>query len=230
MAITPALTRPCSEKLLHAALTNQGDVLGYRDFGGPRDADDDEVDQSTESDQIDFMDELANDALGDRDANVLRHLLRTRSKDRMDPVTAALLIHMGVVPAAALILREAVLAQNVALDIIDAVDDDVVSRILGHRESWEIDLDTARGTHWSSEGTLLVDPMPETLAVAAAGRPLREVVAHPALDALDLTIERIETGPAASLVRLAGFRDDAMATLDTHHLEDIRKVAQKMAA
>lgn len=229
MTITPALSRACAERLLHAALTNQGDPLGYHAFGGPQQGDDEDAEEVFESDQVDFLAELATDALGGGQPGVLERVVRTTCHDRMDPATAALLAHMGVVPAVALVLRGAALAQNAALDIVDAGDEDETSRILAHVESWEIDLGIT-GAHWSSEGALTVGPIPDAVAVAATGRPLRDVVSHPALDMLDLTVDRIDTGPERSIVWLAGFAQDAMATLGVRDLEDMRRATLRRAA
>lgn len=228
MAISPTISRACAAKLLHSAMTNQGDPLGYHAFGGPADdTNEDGVDQSTEGDREDFVIELAGDALGGGQPGVVAHVTRTSTSGRMDPVTAALLTHMGIVPGVAMVLRDTALEQNVALDIVDADDEDHTSRAIAHHESWELALDLARGTHWSSEGTLNVDPMPETLATAAAGRPLREIVSHPALDGMDLAVERIETGPARSIVTLAGFAEGAMETLNAAALERMRRAAME---
>lgn len=239
MPITPALTRACAEKLLHAALTNQGDPLGYIAFGGPHEGrdtpEDEEPDEVHESDQVDFLAELATDALGGGQPGVLERVVRTSCRERMDPVTAALLIHIGIVPAAALVLRDAALAQGVPLEIVDADADDGRDghdggvRITAHFETWRICLD-ANGTTWMSEGSLVVGPMPETLAIAAAGRPLRDIVSHKALDGIDLTVESIDAGPETSVVHLAGFEGEAMATLDVRALEDLRRAAVKRAA
>jgi len=45
---------------------------------------------------------------------------------------------------------------------------------------------------WQSCGTVLVDGIPDSIMVAAAGRPLSAIISHPVLDPLGLTIARVE--------------------------------------
>lgn len=233
MAILPMISRICAGKLLNAAINNQGDVLGYRNYSQTSSNEDDE-DDVDESDQENLILELSTDALSAQDEGVLEQLLRTTTRDQMDAVTAALLLHMGIVPAAALVLRQAILGQNAAIDIVDASDsegdDDKLSCVIGFRESWELALNRDRDLHWSSEGTFTVDSLPETLAIAATGKPLRHVISHPALDKMDLTIEKIDTGPAKAIITLAGYADGAQNTLDKRALEALRKERLKAAA
>lgn len=224
MKIRPTISRHCAGKLLHAALTNQGDVLGYNNFGGPGDdEDEDGIDQATESDREHFLMDLAADSLrGDQPA-VLERVLKTRTDRRMDPATAAIMMHLGIIPAVALILKGVANAQKCSLDIVDENDDDRRTRVSGMQDNWEITLDFERDVHWNSYGTLIVDTMPETIATSAQGRMLREILTHPALDPLDLIIQDIDVGPSTSIITLKGYENDEMETLGVSDLEEIRR-------
>jgi len=50
------------------------------------------------------------------------------------------------------------------------------------------------GVTWWPNGSLIVPRLPETVMATCAGRPLRNVVAHPALDGMDLTMTNASRG------------------------------------
>ena len=192
---SPVLARHCSESLLQMVGQNQGDPLGYVSFGGMLD------DTDCEVDRINFMDELAADALRGDQPYVLSRLMEWPTLRRMDEVTAALLRGMRIIPEAALALSDALGKARSALEIADGDDD--LDRILvnGNETGWAVQIDYGR-TAWNSRGYVVLPAMPATLREAAGGRPLRDLVSHPVLDRFDLTVDGVsgtENGTTVAL-------------------------------
>jgi hypothetical protein len=179
----PVLTRHCSETLLQMARTNQGDPLGYQAFGGEME------DMDCETGQINFMDELATDALTGGQPGVVRRLMEWPTLRTMDAVTAALLRHMGVLPECALALSDALGKSRQPVEIGDGDEDCGIVRIHGDERNWAVQMDYGR-IAWNSLGMVILPAIPVTAASAAAGRPLRDLFSHPVLDRFDLLIDR----------------------------------------
>jgi hypothetical protein len=191
---TPVIARHCAEKLLHMALSNQGDPLGYRAFGGiVEDAD-------CETDQINFMDELAADALRGDQPHVVDRLMSWPTLRTMDCVTSALLRSLGILPEAALALSDALGKTSTTLEIIDGDDcgdRDGLVHVTGHETSWAVRIDEHAA--WNSLGMVILPALPETARTAAVGMKLRDIVSHPVLDRFDLSIDRVTGVPTTTL-------------------------------
>lgn len=205
--MNPVIERDVAQKLLDRALSNQGDPMGYRAFGGTWDGQEDDVDGTTEADQVNLVDELAGDALAGREgacSHIVRH---TRTARHMDAITAAVLLHMGIEPAGALAMLEAVLATGERrMQIADADADDTHWVVDANAGLWRVKLDAADGpgAMWISNGELVIAELPETIMAAAAGRPLRDIVSHPALDALPLTVAYAASAGGETALTIAG--------------------------
>lgn len=117
-----------------------------------------------------------------------RDLLVAGTQARVDAVSAALLTHRGINPAVLF---------AICIHATDAeVNDDAGMQVaaLGSDGYCHVRLDAADGPDWRTMGGYLgnLPRIPRAAAVAAAGRPLREVVSHPALDPLALTVGSVE--------------------------------------
>lgn len=117
------------------------------------------------------------------DAAVQGHMSNVRSK--MDGVTAALLLDLGIHPAALLSL-----ARIVLLNLNDDRGWTTVTMSGGDM------LRTSLGEHvgaWHSFGVLeLVALLPETVTSGFRRTPLRDLASHPVLDRFDLHAEKVE--------------------------------------
>ena len=151
-----------------------------------------------------FRDRLRRSVLGDLDDDVLAST-RSKVRDghvRMDAVSAALLAHHGVNPAVAvivgLIAGTAEFAEGSGQCVV--TDRSVLAP-----------LHMGRAGFWTSSRGVLdgLPPLPETACLAAEGRPLREIVSHPALDPLPLVVLAAGVGPGDTRIAVedAGVAD-----------------------
>jgi len=119
------------------------------------------------------------------DAAVKGHMSNVRSK--MDGVTAALLLDLGIHPAALLSL-----ARIVLLNVQNERGSITATATLSSGDMMR----TSLGEHvgdWHSFGVLdLVAVLPETVTTGFRRTPLRDLVSHPVLDRFDLHVEKIE--------------------------------------
>jgi len=177
----PLLERDNSETLLRAVLRGGPDSLGYKAAGGLI------YDNEYDVDMVNDMDERASAALRG-DADVLRTLLAHPCMDCMDIVTAGILQHLCIHPGAALVLSELIGREQ--LIIQDEDDNPLVTCTKRQGQShWLVTL--AEGVIWNSKGTLMLPRIPDTAATVAMGRPLRNLVSHPALDQHDLSMVKV---------------------------------------
>lgn len=198
----PVLARHCSETLLKMARSNQGDPLGYQAFGG------DMEDVDCEVEQINFMDELASDALTGRQPSVVRRLLEWPTLRTMDAVSAALLRHIGVLPEVALALADALGKERSAVEIGDGDEDCGRIRVHGDERNWSVHIEYNR-IAWNSLGLVVLPPIPLTAGGAAVGRPLRDLFSHAVLDTFDLRIDKVDGTANGTTVAVTNMRADA---------------------
>lgn len=202
--MTPTITRQQASTLLRMALSSQGDPLGFRDFH-PADAEDEEM---NEHDLEDAMLELAHEALVSSQPVVTRHVHDHMAQTRMDAATADILLHHGIDPVAALVLDDMFAGQEDGLCIMRADEDGsgIMHLVAERRGSWwSVPLDPASNDtempRWHSDGGIVLDAMPDVLATAAVGRPLSEVVSHPALDRHPLIVTGVDQEGETTVVR-----------------------------
>lgn len=107
----------------------------------------------------------------------------------IDPLFARLLAHEGVDPLVVCLLA----LQCGRLEVDDTVSGYRRALVFGSTPP----ADPANGTEillglntvWTQKGTMYLPPnLPDTVAVLLEGRPLRDVVSHPVLDTVPLTI------------------------------------------
>jgi len=117
-----------------------------------------------------------------------------RDAGALDRITAGLIAHMGIDP-----LKVAWLAHICrGVDLMDR--DTLETRITVSTTSAPGRANNATIVHlsptaiWHGEGVIGIDDgiIPETVATACIGRPLREVFTHPVFDAHDFVIARID--------------------------------------
>lgn len=231
--MTPTITRQQASTLVRMALSSQGDPLGFRDFH-PAYAEDEEM---TEHDLEDAMLELAHEALVDSQPAVTRRVRDHMSQCRMDAATADILLHHGIDPVAALVLDGMFAGQEDGLCIMRADEDGsgIMHLVAERRGSWwSVPLDAAsedaETPRWHSDGGIVLDAMPDVLAAAAVGRPLSEIVSHPALDRHTLIVRAVDREGEVSIIRFE--RPETMGKRDLiRHASDRRAEArQRLAA
>lgn len=122
-----------------------------------------------------------------RDA-IRRDLLIPGTQARVDTVSASILMHRGINPA----VLFAICIHATDAEVNDGNGKEIAA--LGSDGYCHVRLDAADGPDWRTMGGYLdnLPSIPRTTAVAAAGRPLREIVSHPALDPLNLTVASVE--------------------------------------
>lgn len=108
---------------------------------------------------------------------------------RLDAVTRALIIHNGANADAV----EALTSAARGLGLRDDEDRWAVLRTSVANPEYEVeeaqvDSGILSWNETEGRGTLRVPGIPEAIRIAARGRPLRDLVSHPALDALPLVI------------------------------------------
>lgn len=220
--MTPAIPDYATRTLLDMALRNQGDILGYRDFGGPETGDGEEV---CESDQVAFLEELATDALrGDQESVRLR-VLSWPTLRRMDPVTAALLMYMGIDAACALALHDALGKSDHGLEIVDADEEHGHRIVEANAVGWIVTL--PGGVVWNSIGLLRLPAMPDTVGASMAGEPLHRLLSHPALDGWKLIVRQISADGDDAIVHLTHIPlpDHGVRELEALRRENLKKAA-----
>lgn len=155
-----------------------------------------------------FRDRLRRAVLGDLDADILAS---TRWKVaeghvRMDAVSAAILHHHGINPAVAAICG--LIATTASFEHGQAAWTVTDRKVLAP-------LCADYAGFWASGMNVLngLARIPETVALQAPGRPLRELLAHPALDALPLRILEVRSGTVDSLIAI---EEPPTADLSTH--------------
>lgn len=193
--MTPALSRRNTEVLLDMAVGNQGDILGYHDFGGSPDGDDD---HPLSEDCRLFLAELGHDALCGNQDGVRRQVMKWPTLRRMDVVTAGLLAHKGIDAACALAIHDALGKRGVDIEIIDGDDDELV--VEARQNVWIIRL--GGGVVWNSSGLIQVPCLPEIVRDAVAGQHLATLIDHPALRPHDLVIREVGSSPEFMTVSL----------------------------
>jgi len=196
----PVLARDCSERLL--TLAKRGyDPLNYALRGSLEDVD-------CPVEQINDMDDLAAEAITGRDAASVRRLAEKATTRRLDDVTAGLLLHLGISPAAACGLWEILTDQYELLQITDADEDRDVMHVEANGLYWIVML--GGGVTWNSLGTLKLPALPDTMVFAGRG-PLARLVSHPVLDRhrLDVVAMTVEDGFCTATV--TGMRDAGRA-------------------
>ena len=122
-----------------------------------------------------------------RDA-MRRDLLIPGTQAKVDAVSASILMHRGINPA----VLFAICIHATDVEVNDEAGMQVAA--LGSDGYCHVRLDEADGPDWRTMGGYLgnLPRIPRTAAVAAAGRPLREIVSHHALDPLGLTVASVE--------------------------------------
>jgi hypothetical protein len=230
--MTPNITRQQASTLLRMALSNQGDPLGFRDFHPA----DDESEEMNEHDVDDAMLELAHEALVGSQPAVTRHVHDHMVQSRMDAATADVLLHHGIDPVAALVLDDMFAGEEDGLCIMRADEDGSgIMHLVAERRgsSWRLplapDSDDGETPTWHSDGGIVLGAMPDVLAAAAIGRPVSEIVSHPALDRHALIVSGVDQGSEVSILRF-----DRQPTLDKRalirHLSDSRTATRLGAA
>lgn len=109
----------------------------------------------------------------------------------IDPLFAALLAHEGIDPLVAVWLS----LQAGILDISDSTTGFQIAKVMGANPPDHADNRSEivlKECAWTQKGILYAPALPETVTDLIVGRPLREVVSHPALDRFDLTIVRTD--------------------------------------
>jgi hypothetical protein len=144
--------------------------------------------------------ESARDALSDilegidddfRDG--VREMLGLRATLTMDRISAEIAAHLCIDPATACALAYWI---DDHLTIEDGATGEMIASI-DHSEAPDarnplgrVRLET--GVEWETGGKLVVRDLPATVLAAAVGRPLRELVSHPVLDAHALVVTGVE--------------------------------------
>lgn len=135
----------------------------------------------------------------------------------LDRITVELLAYMNVDPLAVAWLS--LLCQGIR--IIDADTDAEMADIDGHLPPTDDMTDTtvtlSQDIVWRATGKLIVHGMPDSMALTAVGRPLREVVSHPVLDRHPFTVVEVETG--------SDMASPCLITNIRHHLPSIQELA-----
>lgn len=176
--------------LADLAVAGGVDPLGLKDY---------DVDLDDQNAREDFMEELADDAIGRHCANVTAKVLRwPASLHTMNTVTADLLHHMELNPAVVLVLAEVLACCDKQFRLIEEDadgenDDTVVKR--GYN-GWEIRLSPEVEIHWHQpfEGNVYIPKAPLSLCDDMPGQLLSRYVSHPVLDRFDLKIKSVFNG------------------------------------
>ncbi len=224
--MTPNITRRQASTLVRMALSNQGDPLGFRDFN----PEGEEGEEMNEHDLDDAMLELTHEALVGSQPAVTRHVHDHMVQSRMDAATADILLHHGIDPVAALVLDDMFAGEEDGLCIMRADEDGsrIMHLVAERRGSWwSVPLDPASDEtnmpRWHSDGGIVLEAMPDVLAAAAIGRPVSEIISHPALDRHALVVSGVEHEGEASILRF-----DRQPTLGKRSL--IRHASDRRAA
>lgn len=230
--MTPNITRRQASTLVRMALSNQGDPLGFRDFNPA----DEEGEEMNEHDLDDAMLELTHEALVGSQPAVTRHVHDHMVQSRMDAATADILLHHGIDPVAALVLDDMFAGEEDGLCIMRADEDGsrIMHLVAERRGSWwSVPLDPASDEtnmpRWHSDGGIVLDAMPDVLAAAAVGRPLSEIVSHPALDRHPLIVTGVDQKGETTVVRFE--RQETMGKRDLNqHVSSRRAEARQRIA
>lgn len=221
----PALSRHNTEVLLDMAVGNQGDVLGYHDFGGGPDGDDEGDNNPVSEDCRLFLAELGRDALGGSQEGVTRHVLKWPTLKMIDTISADILTGMGIDPACALAIHDALGKRGIGIEIVDADADDAQVVVEDNLTGWIFQLE--ENVAWNSIGMLKLPPLPDSVASAMAGEPLSRIFSHPAFDGHELIVREVQPGEDFITVYLA---EVIYPTLTVRDIVDRRRLALAKAA
>ena len=164
-----------------------------------------------------FIDHLAGDVPADLDAKIRYDLQLMWCKMATDTLTAGLLLHNGINPAVMCY------AAPMASPLTIRTDDDVGLVSMGYQGWASVCVDRAQGVQWHSDsryggnmhrsddlagenadGVISLGHLPDSVVQGLAGRPLRDVISHPALDAMDLVIHDAVQAEFFTLIRPRG--------------------------
>lgn len=147
-----------------------------------------------------FRDRVRLAVLGDFDVTTEQTLASTRwMVERglvgMDVVSAAILAHNGINPAVAAVCG--LIGKTAGFE-------HGASRWVVTDRAFMTPLASNHAGYWMSTRSCFdgLAVMPPSIAMQAAGRPLRDVLSHPAIDPLALTIAEVEVGRIDSMVRI----------------------------
>lgn len=123
------------------------------------------------------------------DRDEIRHLIWRRDVRIIDRVTARLIAYVGVDPAIVSAISVAIDRAHVQTSWEKEVVGTPLVTMQRSNDTWAtpIRVRIAEGVTWSSNGRITV-PIPDTMATAAVGRRLHDVVQHPILDRYDIEI------------------------------------------
>lgn len=124
---------------------------------------------------------------------------------RCNAATLALLDHVGI--PAEIAAAIAMATTQLEIDPIHFEVTDIDGRRTGiqlaadrYGMNASIDLMPDRAVEWKSNSITMRQRIPDTLMAAATGRPLRDIVSHPALDPFELMIERITVKGGVTMI------------------------------
>ena len=144
-----------------------------------------------------------------------KHLVRNFDQCEhgcLDAVTAALLTESGIDPLAAAWFAMSVDVRTIKRRFLDTIEIDVDEHTGSGLNTTRIALtDEADPVVWYGNGSLLIHDVPDTVIVASAGRRLRDLVDHPALNAFDIVIREARVGEP-------GFASQLMLDVDMRAL------------
>lgn len=123
----------------------------------------------------------------------VREMLGLRATLTMDRISAEIAAHLCIDPATARALAYWI---DDHLTIMDGATGEMIA-FVDHSSPPDDRNPLGRvrleeGVEWETGGTLVVRGLPATALVAAVGRPLRDLVSHPVLDAHPLVVTGIE--------------------------------------
>lgn len=115
---------------------------------------------------------------------------------RCDRAGIALLNHLGVDPAitAAIAMVTSELETDpIYFELTDSDGRRTGVQVAGTPSGMTLEIDLLPDMEmvWTSDGVTMRKSIPDTLIVAAEGRPLASIISHPALDGFGLVIERV---------------------------------------
>jgi hypothetical protein len=114
--------------------------------------------------------------------------------DRLDAIGARLMAHVGIDPLVLTWISNVTRSHCPMSDRGDGQVAEVGTRAIGEDSETSVALDD--DSLWDCTGGVFVRSMPETVMVSAIGRPLADVLSHPVLDPLGMTISGIEVEPS----------------------------------
>lgn len=110
--------------------------------------------------------------------------------DRLDVIGARLMAHVGIDPLVLTWISNVTRSHCTLFDRADNHAAEVGTQAIGGESETSVGLDGS--TVWDCTGCILVRSLPETVMASAAGRPLVDILSHPVLDPLALTMTGTE--------------------------------------